>query len=51
MTDKDIKEAVQKRREDEDTGVTETVVRDETEDDTDEDEVADESTDDDDIPF
>lgn len=51
MTDKDIKDAVQKRREDEDTGVTETVVRDENEDDTDEDEVADETTDDDDIPF
>jgi len=51
MTDKDIKEAVQKRREDEDTGVTETVVRNETEDDTDEDDVADETTDDDDIPF
>lgn len=51
MTDKDIKDAIEKRREDEDTGVTETVVRDETEEDTEEDDVADESTDDDDIPF
>ena len=50
-TKTEVKEAVQKRREDEDTGVTETVVRDETEDDTDEDDVADETTDDDDIPF
>jgi hypothetical protein len=51
MTDKDIKDAIEKRREDEDTGVTETVVRDETEEDTDEEEEADEPKDDDDIPF
>lgn len=52
MTDKDIKDAIQKRHEDEDTGVTELRVEKESEAENEEDEeTTDESTDDDDIPF
>jgi hypothetical protein len=54
MTDKDIKDAFQKRHEDEDTGVTELQVEraeDVAADESEDEETTDESTDDDDIPF